>query len=165
MATNRVDADRGITVAYRNTILSWMGQTNEVFFVLRYLAQGGSKDFAFVETPEELEKLIDSCPMGTDIIAFKERQLTLRGSVTKQLLERIRQSFSEDCEYLWVRITGNPESDPRLYGCMGRSLNEMVDELESEIGERVAVGLCPNFHLADNESMISASKGGIDGPR
>lgn len=30
---------------------------------------------------------------------------------------------------------------------------------------KVACGLCPDFLVADHDGLISASKGGIDGPR
>jgi hypothetical protein len=41
----------------------------------------------------------------------------------------------------------------------------LVEDLMEEMGEQVAFGACPDFIHADNNRMISASKGGIDGPR
>jgi len=45
------------------------------------------------------------------------------------------------------------------------TLNCMDEGLRENLGTEVAIGHCPPFNDPDNEAMISASKGGIDGPR
>jgi hypothetical protein len=48
---------------------------------------------------------------------------------------------------------------------MGESHAEMTSDLQEELGQNVAIGLCPPIAQPDGPSLISASKGGIDGPR
>jgi len=48
---------------------------------------------------------------------------------------------------------------------MGDSHATLIEDLTDIMGQPVAVGLGPRFIETDNDAMISASKGGIDGPR
>jgi hypothetical protein len=48
---------------------------------------------------------------------------------------------------------------------MGDSHADLLAELEELRGREVAFGPCPAFNIPDGPTMISAAKGGIDGPR
>jgi len=96
---------------------------------------------------------------------FKESQLPYRGVVSTEFVEGVAKKFKEREEYLYVVTTPEQVDDPRLFGEMGYAEETLKSDLLEHKGETVAVGICPNFIVSDNESMVSASKGGIDGPR
>jgi hypothetical protein len=92
----------------------------------------------------------------------------LRGKVTPEFLAPAKAHLTDGEEYLFLRLSpdsDHPASDLRLSGGMGDSHAELTRDWEDEVDQEVAFGPCPPFTDADNERMISASKGGIDGPR
>lgn len=159
------NSDRDITPRFLNIVTRWLNASPELFAVLRYLGSG-SKDYAFIRDVDEFMRLIAACPDGTDVIVFRDHQLPLRGGVTAELITQTQALVPDGEEYLWVSTV--PESsggDIRLCGGSGDRHEELIEELRDLLGDSVAVGPCPPFFEADNESMVSASKGGLDGPR
>lgn len=165
MTLDSYNPDRDITPEYLATVNRWIELTGEVFVVLRYLRMAGAKDYAFVKTVEDFTHMVSLCPDGTDLIVFRDRQLNLRGLVTDEFIREARRLIADGYEYLAVRMSPLSPDDPRLHGDLGNGHAELVEYLESSHGDFVALGPCPPFDDADNETMISASKGGIDGPR
>ena len=106
-------------------------------------------------------------PVGTDIIAFRAKQLPMRGTCTESLINRALVEIAEGVEFLIVRASPAAPEDPRLWGEMGDTHGDLRETLQDEdvFGREVALGACPPFIDADNQDMVSASKGGIDGPR
>ena len=47
----------------------------------------------------------------------------------------------------------------------GETHAELLTCLEEFVGDEVALGPCPEYWREDHEGLVSASKGGIDGPR
>ena len=133
--------------------------------IMRYLRGGGSKDFALVTSAEEFDRLVEVCPVGTDIIVFRDKQVPIRGIVDHALVQRVQELLpNESGEYLFLMRTPTNQDDPRCFGEFDEMLN-LRSDLEDLWGESIAIGICPDFIAPDNERMISASKGGIDGPR
>ena len=165
MVTDTYNPERDITPEYLNTVDSWIRVSGEVLVIMRYLRGGGSKDFALITSPDLFRQLIDRCPVGTDIIVFRDLQLPLRGVVDSEFIAKAKRLVPDGSEYLYIRTTPERPDDPRCFGEFDEGHVTLVVDLNDEIGESVAFGLCPNFVPDDNEAMISASKGGIDGPR
>jgi hypothetical protein len=155
---------RDITPQFVNIVARWLNASPELFAVLRYLGSG-SKDYAFIRDGDQFVRLIDACPDGTEIIVFRDRQLPLRGVVTKELIAQTQKLIPDGEEYLWVSTDPESSGDIRLCGGFGDTHKDLTEELHELLGDSVAIGPCPPFFEDDNESMVSASKGGLDGPR
>jgi hypothetical protein len=162
---DRYSPERDVTPKFLATVGGWIDSSAEVFVVLRYLRAAGMKDYAFIKTRDEFASLVDSVAEGTDMIAFRDPQLPIRGKVSKEFVESAKAQIADGIEYLFVRRRPEKIGDLRLSGGMGNTHATLTEDLEEEIGEEVALGTCPPFIDPDNDRMISASKGGIDGPR
>jgi hypothetical protein len=165
MAPDTYNPARDISDEFLATVVSWIRNANEVFVVLRYLRAGGAKDYAFVRSEAELQELIGVCPVGTDIIVFRDPQLPLRAVVDDVLISNARALLPEWKEYLYVVLAPRAASDLRLFGEMGDQESSLLEDLGEHFGETIAIGACPDFNAPDNAAMISRSKAGIDGPR
>ena len=162
---DRYVAERDISSDFCRTVESWIDQQGEVFVVLRYLRAAGAKDYAFVRSAAEFKALIHVCPIGTDIEVFREPQLPTQGMVTSEFISRLSTEVPDWGEYLYVVLEPRGPDDPRLFGEMGGTADELAEDLSHQGGKLIAIGPCPPFNDPDNEAMISRSKGGIDGPR
>lgn len=160
-----MDKEGEVTPNFLETVGQWIDANSEVFVVLRYLRAAGMKDYAFIKSRDEFAVLVERVSVGTDIIVFRDAQLPLRGRVTREFIARAKELIRDGEEYMFVRLAPERRRDARLSGTMGERHAELVEDLSEEMGEEVAVGVCPNFINRDNDAMISAAKGGIDGPR
>jgi hypothetical protein len=162
---DKYSPEREVTPKFLETVGSWLDSGPEVFVVLRYLRAAGAKDYAFIKTRDEFAALVALVPNGTDIIVFRDPQLRLRGRVAAEFIARAKANVGDGAEYMFVRMRPKKAGDLRLFGEMGDTHATLAEDLAEESGEEVAFGACPSFIDADNDRMISASKGGIDGPR
>lgn len=163
MATIRYDPAREVTVAYLETVRAWVEAHGEVLVICRFLCGAGRKDFFLVDSFDEFQRLVDAVPRGTDIIVVRGQHLPLRGTVTPDFMKQAMERVPDGEEYMVV-CTSEAEGS-RGFGFDGDSHVSMRSDLEVLLGEPVAFGASPDFMGPDNEGMISASKGGIDGPR
>lgn len=159
------DPTRDTSPHFMSKAMEWISERGEVLVVLRYLASAGAKDFIFCRTQEEFTKLVESVAIGTDIIVFQEHQLPIRGGCTPSFIETTLRQLAGCDECLVVRLHIKEPQRLTTSGEMSDSPECLKEILEGLLGEDVAVGPCPNFNVADHETMISAAKGGIDGPR
>jgi hypothetical protein len=164
MPADKYNPNRDITPKFIATVNSWIEASGEVVVILRYLRAAGAKDYALIDSPDRFQRLVEVCPTGTDIVVCRDAQLPLRGRVDDDFIERAKGMIPVGSEYLFVCLKPRGADDPRLFGAFNSGVN-LVEDLEEFRGEEVALGLCPRFMGPDNEGMISASKGGIDGPR
>lgn len=104
-------------------------------------------------------------PKGTDIVVFREPQLPLRGRVTEDFIRSATDAVPDGTEYMVVAWESASETGITHWGTMGTSHADLRADLEDWPDKIAAVGVCPRFCDPDNDQMISASKGGIDGPR
>jgi hypothetical protein len=159
------DATRDVSPAFVDRVTEWIVARGEVLIVLRYLRAAGAKDFALCRTQQALTIVIENAPRGTDIEVFREPQLPLRGLVTEQFIESALNKIRDGEEYLVVSTEPTLNSCISRFSDMGDSHDDLRETLLGMIGSEVAVGTCPNFCAPDHDGLISASKGGIDGPR
>ncbi len=165
MPTRSYDPKRDISSAFLDRVGDWIDRGGEVLIVLRYLCAAGAKDFTLCGSRAELKALVDWAAVGTDIEVFRDRQLPLRGKVSDQFIATILDAIPLGEEYLVVTLekhSGRPVSRISLFG---NDRKDLVDSIRELMGQEVACGVCPNFIVADHEGLISAAKGGIDGPR
>ncbi len=165
MTTDRYEPERDITPHFVETVKGWLTMSSELFIVLRYLRAAGAKDYLFIHNEAEFRQLIDVCPLGTDIIVFRDPQLPNRGTVTPEFIAEMQNRIPDGAEYLIVRMSPEELSGLRITGDLGDTHADLVEDLSDIQGELVAVGLCPPFMAPDHDGMISVSKGGTDGPR
>jgi len=154
-----------VTPAFVQRATDWIALSGEVLVVLRYLGRAGAKDFALCRTRLALDALIESAPVGTDIEVFRDPQLPLRGLVTEQFIANALTTIRDGEEYLVVSIESQPQSCISRFNDMGNSQDDLRETLRDIFGNEVAMGICPEFLAPDRDGLISASKGGIDGPR
>ena len=157
--------ERDVSDQYIETVTKWIQSSGDVFIVMRYLRAAGAKDYAFARTADDFRQLLDVLPVGTDVIVFRDPQLPLRGVVDDDFLVAAQSLIPDGDAYLFVRMDPLSTGDIRAFGEMGGSHAELNDDLQYHPGKEVAIGPCPRFIEADHEAMISASIGGIDGPR
>lgn len=159
------DPAREVTEEFIDRVADWLVQRGEVLVVLRYLHAAGAKDFALCRSRAEFERIIELVPRGTDIEAFRELQLPLRGVVTDHFIVDACNALRDADEYLLVTLARRPGSAISADFGMGETVAELCAELEEQRGMEVALGALPNFNVEDHEGLISRSKGGIDGSR
>ena len=164
MASGTYSPERDITSGYLATVSDWIIASGEVLVIMRYLYGAGAKHYALIESVDVFQRLVDLCPDGTDIIVCRDPQLPYRGLVDAKFIGEVSSALKGAGEYMLVNLSPEGENDPRCNGQFDY-VSYLTEELEEELGENVAVGKCPDFMGPDNEAMISASKGGIDGPR
>jgi hypothetical protein len=162
-SSNKYNPERDVTPNFLETVGRWIDASSEVFVVLRYLY--GMRDYALIKSREEFAVLVESVSVGTDILVFRDAQLQLRGRVTPEFIARAKALIRRGEEYILVKLASERSGVLTLPGKMGETNAELLEDLSEEMGEEVAVGACPNFMERDNDGMVSASKGGIDGPR
>ncbi len=165
MPADNYNPERDVSPAFLATVMEWIKATGEVFVVLRYLWAAGSKDYGFIANTREFETLVSVLPIGTDIIVFRKNQLPIRGIVDEPFIETALAEIEDGTEFLIVETSPEKEGDSRLHGTIGDSHDDLIESLNDYIGMPVSLGPCPHFNDPDNEDMISAAKGGIDGPR
>lgn len=165
MTSDGYNLERDITPHFLETVQSWLDSSNEFSFVMRYLRAAGARDYLFIHNEAEFRQRIDSCPLGTDIVVFRDPQLPIRGTVTPEFIAEVQSRIPDGAEYLIVRMSPEEPIGQRITGHLGNTHADMVEDLSGIQGELVAVGLCPPFMAPDHDGMISSSKGGIDGPR
>ncbi|HEV3446917.1 MAG TPA: hypothetical protein VG099_19925 [Gemmataceae bacterium] len=162
---DRYDPARGVTSAFLERVASWMQRSGEVLVILRYLRAAGAKDFALCRSRGDFEALVESLPTGTDIEVFRDHQLPLRGIVDEAFIALALNAIPDGQEYLIVTTEVRPGSKICHFGYIGGSHIDLRQSLEELKGNDVALGVCPAYCVPDHEGLISAAKGGIDGPR
>jgi hypothetical protein len=139
-----------------STVQQWIEQQGEVLVMLRYSRAAGHKDFEFLDSVESLHSRLQNLPPSTSIIAFREPQLPLRGTVDDDFIKTALLQIPNSVEFLVVNLT------PEVYGKhswlghrSGTTHEELRSVLKDDYGQDVAVGPYPPW-LEDNENVISA---------
>jgi hypothetical protein len=145
---------------FLRTLESWITEKGEILTLFRYANSAGSKDFEFCYSFEELQTKIASLPSLCCIIAFRERQLPIRGVVDAQFIDACKRAILDGEEFL---ILDQRETRQQYPHCSyayfshraGESHAELQEELEDWIGRLVAVGQYPDW-LYDSDIVLSA---------
>ena len=157
--------ERDFTPQFKARVADWLAASGEVLVVLRYLYGGGNRNYLFCRSSEDFERLIDSLPEGTDTIVFQHPQLPIRGISSETFIEHCLTQIPDGTEYMIALLDCPLPLGRSATSYDDNSHGSLRENLEAFHGKSVAVGLCPNFIGPDCDTMISASKGGIDGPR
>lgn len=166
MVADRYNPGSDISPEFISRVNTWIAASGEVFVVLRYLRAAGAKDYALCRSADDFAALVDSAPIGTDIEVFRDSQLPLRGRVTPEFIVEIlrRCEHNRDSEFMVVSLRRRDSSVLAAHSAFGGA-EDVRDALAELIGQEVAFGPCPKFIAPDSDELVSASKGGIDGPR
>lgn len=157
--------ERDINERYLARARAWVTEYGEILVILRYLGMAGAKDFALCQSEAEFLQLIDWVPTGTDIEVVRGKHLPLRGVITPDFVNRAFAEVPDGTEYLLLSVQrqcGTPISTSYAWSDSHSDLRENLDEWS---GIEAVFGVCPEFMASDGVDLISASKGGIDGPR
>jgi hypothetical protein len=104
-------------------------------------------------------------PACTDIEVLRDPQLPIRGVVDEAFIASALAGVVDGREYLLLSKETQPGSPISRVGEIGCSHAELREALEELRGTEVALGLCPAYCVPDHAGLVSAAKGGIDGPR
>jgi len=156
---------RDVTPAFLARVKEWLESSGEMLVILRFLCMAGGKDYTICRSFEDFLKMVDIVPNGTEIILFKDRQLPIRGRVDDAFIVHAQKELPQSAEYLIVILEPVRDDFFLPTGAMGEGHDELLEHLEQLRGREVALGRCPPFWVGDHEGLVSASKGGIDGPR
>ena len=157
--------EREVTHAFVGRVAGWIETAGEVLVVLRYLAAAGSKDFAFCRSRRDLEAIVAWAAVGTDVVVLRDARLPLRGVVTEAFIAAAQREVPPGQEYLILTEEKAADAPVSAFSAFDDDREDLVLYLRRLAGRTVAFGKCPDFLAADHEGLISASKGGIDGPR
>ena len=131
----------------------WIAAEGEVFVVIRYAYMAGSKDYLFVTSPEEFNRLVQSLPPMADVIVFRDTQLPIRGVADNALLNRALAEIP-DGEY-WFLLCRHGDQPGDFTSEGDKSHEALRDAFKAFWGKHVAAGIDPPFHEADNPGMQS----------
>jgi len=134
----------------------WIQENQEVLVMIRYSAMAGSKDFEFYYSIDGFKNRLSELPSRTCIIAFRQRQLPLRGKVDAAFINRALETLPDAGEWLLVGLDyidyGTTGWYQKSTGGTHEELRESLNDFE---GENVALGAYPPW-LEDNEFVVSA---------
>ena len=156
-ACNLAHADMVLRSAFDTAFLGqvedWIATKGEVFVVIRYAHQGGSKDFLFVTSYEQFRSLLDTLPPRADVIVFRDEQLPIRGIADDDLCN-LALAAIPDGEW-WLLICLERDRWGHFTPEGNDSHQALKSVFEEYKGKRVAVGLDPPYHRRDNPGMQS----------
>ena len=138
------------------TLGEWLRSEREILLLIRYSHMAGSKDFEFFSSFEALTERLTSLPPRTCVIAFRRRQLPIRGVVDDNFVTACLSGIPDGSEFVVA------ESTRRTVGGVswldfgaGESHAELREVLDDSRGRAVAAGLYPPW-LEDSDVVISA---------
>ena len=138
---------------FLNTLELWFREQPEILVIFRYSRAAGAKDFEFISTYKDLVQRLLRLPPSTNIIAFKQPQLPIRGVVDNAFIKKCATSIPQDSEFLLLEITPRTAGNTSwFHHSAGESHDELRAALEDVRGRRVAVGLYPPWQ--DESSKV-----------
>lgn len=146
------DPTRNITPAFVDRVADWIASDSEVLVVVR---DSGNRDFALCHSQAEFERIIALMSDRTEIIAVKGRHLPIRGLVDDDLISRASEAIADGEVFLVLSAATNPESGLATQVCELDTRIELEQVLRNNLGLEVALGVCPNYWIADHEGMMS----------
>lgn len=162
---SRYNPARDTSPAFVEGVADWIATDGEVLVVIHWVAGGGHRDFALCRSRADFERLMEIACDGTELVAIRGYQLPIRGPVTEDLIVRVLEAVPEKSDYLVMSAATKPDSPMAARVGEGDTHADLEETLRDWMGIEIAAGICPNFWVADHESMISRAKGGVEGPR
>jgi hypothetical protein len=100
---------------------------------------------------------------------MRGRHLPIRGRVTEDLISRAKEAIPNGTQYLAIAPLPVPASISLSRPADGDSHAELEEDLRDWVREglavEIAIGVMPEYGVADNDELVSRAKGGVDGPR
>jgi hypothetical protein len=147
--------------AFLKTIEHWLRSQPEILVLIRYSRAAGNKSFEFFSSYVELENRLHQLGPETCVTAFRLPQLTLRGVVDDELIDRCLSSIPNGSEFLIVETSRSTAGSASwFHDAAGESHDELREALEDSRGRPVAVGAYPQD---DGPDVISAYVPNRDG--
>jgi hypothetical protein len=141
---------------FLRTLEEWLRGQSEVLMLIRYSRAAGHKSFEYFTAFDRLRERLGELKPETSVIAFRQRQLPLRGLVDEGFIGRCLNSIRDGSEFLVVETVPSTTGPARwFHDEAGESLDELRETLEGLRGKRVAVGEYPPW-LEDSLDVISA---------
>jgi len=141
---------------FLKTLEDWLRGQSEIMILIRYSREAGNKSFEFFTSFAALRDRLARLKAGTNVIAFRKRQLPLRGLVDDEFIEKCMRLIPVGSEFLVL------ETDPRMatqqwmyHHKAGESHDGLQQVLEGLRGRLVAVGEYPPWQKCSPE-IISA---------
>ena len=129
---------------FLETLEHWLNERPEILLLIRYSRAAGSKSFEFFSSLKKLHLRLLELPPSTNVIAFRQPQLPLRGVVDDAFIEKCIHSIPEGTEFVVVE-TGprTPGKASRFFDVAGESHQELREALGDLRGNPVAAGVYP----------------------
>lgn len=141
---------------FLNTLELWLRDQSEILVIIRYSRAAGAKSFEFFSSFTDLAQRLIELPPSTNIIAFRQPQLALRGTVDEAFVEKCIASIPETAEFLLVETAPQAAGKvSRFHHEAGQSHQELRAALENSRGRAVAVGVYPRWN-EESPDVISA---------
>lgn len=140
----------------------WIREHGEVLVRYTLSHAAGSDGCAFCESIDSLRMLVERFPPATRVTVFRGPRLPYRGIVDAEFVKRVMSSIDDRKDYLLVTFEPEPYQIA-LSCCAGSSHQDLREDLDDHLGERVAVGEEPHFTTESPETAITATKGGLIG--
>jgi hypothetical protein len=141
---------------FLSTLEDWFRNRTEILVLFRFSYAAGRREFEFFSSLQSFCERIGQLPPLTNVIAFRQPQLPIRGVVDDRFIDQCLNRIPEGSEYLIVemvrRVAGR---STWFHHGAGASHAELRDDLEESRGAQVAVGIHPPW-LRDTEEVISA---------
>jgi len=137
-------------------VRAWIAASGEILVMIRFSASGGAKSFEFFGSFISFQDRLASLPSRTCVIAFRDKQLPLRGVVDDDFTANALTLLPEGKEWLAAALSRTFAGSASWfdYG-EGETKSELREELEARSGESTAFGPYPPW-LHDSEAVISA---------
>ncbi len=135
----------------RREIRGLFKQSPRVLVLLRYAYAAGSRDFIFLKTLGEFEKLVAGLAPRTSVIVMKSVSLIFGGRIEAELVETALSGYQETSS--WLIMATASTSLPADWAFAGSRV-ELRDEVEFRLGEEIAVVEEPDWHC-DGKSIAA----------
>lgn len=140
---------------FNETLEQWILTEKEILVLFRYPYAAGSKEFEFFSSFQSLSEKLRRLSPRTSVIAFKHKQLPLRGTVDDAFIQACLNNAPFIAEFLVADMAPQQSGKYSYFRhSAGETLEELKDSLDGFRERTVAVGNYPDW-IEDNENVIS----------
>ena len=141
--------------AFLSTLGVWLQERSELLVMFRYPYAGGARDYELHSSIDSITHRLSAVQPQTSVIAFRDPQLQLRGTVTDDFINVALASIPEGTEFLIVETALTTYGAHSWYrNAAGTTHSELREELESCMERPVILGPYPPW-LEDGPDVIS----------
>lgn len=148
--------------SFFSTVEQWLSENGEIYVVIRYSYRAGLRDYLLLHSLSKFRETLNSLPVKTDVIVFRQRQLPVRGIANENLLLQALKEIPDGIGWTMEEYDADNQTiDCCLWG--GTKRKELIESFEKFKGFSVAVGKTPAWWESDHEDMQSALVPTADG--